>query len=138
MAEFNYLNSNSDFPKLGNVNVYKYDNDFDDDKGTTRILLNSEKAIKVFDKIKDKHKTKEIEVEKLVSNFYQMFNSIKYNSKRTKFFEDLNKKDIEAVLKTYFPNKAKNKIEKYSRVCLIKLGIYKPLLKLGKKIRRRD
>ena len=29
MPEFNYLNSNSDFPKIGNVNVYKYDNDFD-------------------------------------------------------------------------------------------------------------
>ena len=29
MAEFNYLNSNSDFPKIGNVNVYKYDNEFD-------------------------------------------------------------------------------------------------------------
>lgn len=29
MPNFNYLKSNSDFPNLGNVNVYKFDNEFD-------------------------------------------------------------------------------------------------------------
>ena len=32
MPEFNYLKSNSDFPNIGNVNVYKYDNDFNYDR----------------------------------------------------------------------------------------------------------
>ena len=32
MPDFNYLNTNSDFPKLGNVNTYKYDNEFNYDR----------------------------------------------------------------------------------------------------------
>lgn len=118
--------------------VEKFDKSFDDDIGTTRILLNSEKAIKIFNEIKDKHHVKEINVDNLVSNFHQMFNSIKYNSKRSEFFIDLNDKKIEEVMKKYFPNKLKNKLEKNGRIILMKMGIYKPLLKLGKKIRKRD
>ena len=32
MPDFNYLHTDSDFPKLGNVNTYKYDNDFNYDR----------------------------------------------------------------------------------------------------------
>ena len=67
-----------------------------------------------------------------------MFNAIKYNSRRNEFFEDLNTKNFEYIIKKYYPNSFKCKLEKYSRIFLIKLGIYKPLLKLGKKIRKRD
>lgn len=118
--------------------VGKYDESFDDDKGTTRILLNSDKAIKIFDIIKEKHNTKEVDVDKLVSNFYQMFNSVKSNKRREEFFNDLNNKEFELVMNKYFPNKLKCKLEKIGRVILIKSGIYKPIIKLGKKIRKRD
>ena len=67
-----------------------------------------------------------------------MFNSINYNSKRTEFFEDLKSKPMDDVIKKYFPNTIKCKAEKYARLFLIKIGVYKPLLKLGKKIRKRD
>lgn len=128
----------ADFTIWDCFEVEKYDEDFDDDKGTTRILINSDKAQKVFDSIKEKHKYKEVEVDKLVSNFHQMFNSIKYNVKRDEFFKDLQENDFEYIIKKYFPNTAKCKIEKNVRIALIKTGIYKPLLKLGKKIRKRD
>lgn len=128
----------ADFTIWDCFEVEKFEQSFDDDKGTTRILLNSEKAIEIFDTIKDKHNTKQVEVEKLVSNFHQMFNSIKYNSKRIEFFKELNEKQMYEIIKNYFPNTVKNKIEKYTRLLLIKIGVYKPLLKFGKKIRKRD
>ena len=118
--------------------IDKFDESFDDDKGTTRVLLNSDKAIKLFDIIKEKHNTKEIDVDKLVSNFYQMFNSVKYNKKRDEFFKDLNTKEINYVINKYFPNTLKCKIEKYARIILIRSGLYKPIIKLGKKVRKRD
>lgn len=127
----------ADFTIWDCFDVDKYDSTFDDDIGTTRILLNSEKAIKIFDEIKMKHSTKEVEVDFLVSNFHQMFNSAKYNSKRKEFFDDLKTEDFESIISKYFPNSFKCKIEKYARIALIKLRIYKPLIRLGKKIRKR-
>jgi len=128
----------ADFTIWDCFEVEKYDETFDDDKGTTRVLLNSEKAIEIFDIIKKKHNTKQIEVEKLISNFYQMFNSVKFNSRRDDFFKDLNEMKMNQIIEKYFPNKFKNKVEKNIRIFLIKTGIYKPLIKLGKKIRKRD
>jgi len=118
--------------------VDKYDESFDDDKGTTRVLINSTKGNELFNSIKDKHKVKEIEVNKIISNFHQMFYSIKYNPRREEFFKDLNNQSIDEVMKKYFPNNIKCKIEKYGRIVLIKIGLYKPLIKFGRKIRKRD
>ncbi len=127
----------ADFTIWDCFNVDSYDNSFDDDLGTTRVLVNTKKSEEVFNAISKKHNTKEIEVDKLVNNFHQMFNSIKFNSRREEFFKDLNNEETNKVLNRYFPNKIKNKIEKLARVTLIKIGIYKPLIKLGKKIRKR-
>lgn len=127
----------ADFTIWDCFEVDVYDESFDDDLGTTRVLINSKKADGIFDDIKKLHKTKEIEVERLVNSFHQMFNSIKYNSKKEEFFNEINSKKTKEVLRKYFPNKLKNRIEKNARVGLIKMRIYKPLLKIGKKIRKR-
>ena len=137
-CHFKKQNHISDFTIWDCFDVDKYDKNFDDDIGTTRILINSQNGLDIFNMIKDKHKYKEVDIDELVNNFHQMFNVIKYNSKRNEFFEDLNAKDFEYIIRKYYPNSFKCKLEKYSRIFLIKLGIYKPLLKLGKKIRKRD
>lgn len=127
----------ADFTIWDCFDVNNYDKSFDDDLGTTRVLINTDKGLNIFNDLATKHRTKEIETDKLVNNFHQMFNPIKYNSSRNDFFEDLNNKDVNVVIKKYFPNKFKNKIEKYSRLFLIKIGLYSPLIKIGKKIRKR-
>lgn len=127
----------ADFTIWDCFDVDKYDELFNDDLGTTRVLINTDIGEKVFEEIKKVHNVKEIEVDKLVNNFYQMFNSIKYNSKRDNFFRELGSNECTEVLNKYFPNKFKNKVEKYTRLLLIKLGLYSPLIKLGKKIRKR-
>lgn len=128
----------ADFTIWDCFNVYNYDKSFNDDIGTTRVLLNSKNSIKIFEELDKIHKAKEIEVYRLVNNFHQMFNSIKYNSKRKEFFKDLNNRDCKEVLKIYFPNKLKNKIEKYGRLLLIKSGGYSVIIEIGKKLRKRE
>lgn len=137
-CHFKKQNHISDLTIWDCFDVEKYDKKFDDDMGTTKVMVNTEKGNKIFDAIKTNHKYKEVEIKDLVNNFHQMFNSIKYNPKRNTFFKDLNKEDFEIVINKYFPNTIKCKIEKYMRIFLIKINLYKPLLNLGKKIRKRD
>ena len=137
-CHFKKQNHISDLTIWDCFDVDKYDESFDDDLGTTRVMINTEKGNKIFDAIKKKHKYKEVEINKLVNNFHQMFNSIKYNSRRNEFFKDLNNEEFDTVINKYFQNSTKCKIEKYLRIFLIKVKLYKPLLNLGKKIRKRD
>ena len=127
----------SDFTIWDCFDVDNYDESFNDDLGTTRVLINTTNGISIFDKLSKLHNVKEINVDKLVNNFHQMFNPIKFNSKRNDFFHDLNSNDVHEVLKKYFPNKIKNKLEKNGRLILIKTGCYSKIIKIGKKIRKR-
>jgi len=128
----------ADFTIWDCFDVDKYDESFNDDMGTTRVLINTKIASNIFRELSKNHKVKKVIVNKLINGFHQMFNSIKYNSNRENFFYELNNKECKEVLNKYFPNKFKNKLEKYLRIILIKLGIYTPILKMGKKIRKRD
>lgn len=128
---------NADFTIWDCFDVDNYDESFNDDIGTTRVLVNTKKATEMFDELAKLHNTKQIETDKLVNNFHQMFNSIKYNSNRDDFFEDLNTEESNYVLNKYFPNKIKNKLEKYGRLFLIKSGGYSKIIKIGKKLRKR-
>ena len=110
----------------------------DDDKGTTRILANSEKGKFIIEELGKNNTLEEITYEQATKGFLAMFQPVKMNPKRDAFFKDLNTLSEKEVFEKYFPNTMKCKIEKYARIFLIKLGIYKPLLNLGKKVRKRD
>lgn len=128
---------NSDFSIWDCFEVEKFDEEYNDDKGTTRILINSKKAMDIINEIKNIHKLKMIDVELLTKNFYQLENSVKLPKNREQFFEDLNNLEFEKLIKKYFPNTLKCRLEKNIRIILIKTKIYKPILKLGKKFRNR-
>lgn len=136
-CKFKKDNRESDITIWDCFEVEKYNKDFDDDKGTTRLLTNSQKGYNIIKELKDNNNIKEITVHEALNEFNHVYNRVRKNTKRNQFFEDLKNKEIEDVLDKYFPNTIKCKIEKYSRLFLIKLGIYKPLLKLGKRIRKR-
>lgn len=127
----------ADFTIWDCFDVDNYDESFNDDLGTTRVLVNSKIGLEIIEHLSQKHTIKEIEVDKLVNNFHQMFNSIRFNSNRTNFFKDLNDMDVNIVLKDYFPNKIKNRLEKAGRLLLIKTNLYSKIIKIGKKIRKR-
>lgn len=137
-CSFKKQNRESDITIWDCFEVEKYDKSFDDDKGTTRILTNSNNGYKIIQQLSSKHTMKEVKVENAVKGFLAMFQPIKNNSRREEFFNDVQQLSEEELFKKYFPNNIKVKIERIARKVLLKTGVYKPILNLGKMIRKRD
>ena len=137
-CKFKKQNRESDITIWDCFDVEKYNKKLDDDKGTTRVLTNSKKGDEVIKNISLNNIVEEIDVEKATKGFLAMFQSVKYNAKREEFFKDCNKLTNEELFNKYFPYTFKVKAEKYGRLILLKTGMYKKILNLGKKIRKRD
>ncbi len=105
----------------------KFDKSFDDNKGTTRILLHTKKAIEIFNEIKERYNYKEIDVANLVADSKEMKNGIEENAKRKQFFKDINELDEIEVFEKYFPNTIKVKFEKIARRIFIRFKFYKKI-----------
>lgn len=88
--------------------------EFDDDKGTSLILLKSLKGRKILDSIIEKIDIIETDLDYAVKNNPSIIKSVNYNKKRSKFFKKIQCNDLEsAIEKTYkvtFADKCINKI----------------------------
>lgn len=137
-CKFKKLNRESDITLWDCFNVEKYNPKLDDDKGTTRILTNTSKGKKFVDELSETHKLEEIDVSLATENFLAMFQPIKYNSSRNSFLKDANELEEKELFSKYFSDNIKVKFERIARKILLKTGVYKKILYLGKKIRKRD
>lgn len=77
---------NSDFTIWDCFPSYKYDKSFDERKGTTRVLIHSEKGKKLFANIKNCFKYCEVSSDDVVQNVTEMVESPTFHSKRVEFF----------------------------------------------------
>ena len=114
-------------------NINEIDKTFDDDKGTTRILVQSQKGYEILNNF-DNVKLKEIELKKAVNKVREMTNSVKYNSKRNDFFEDANKLSEKELFNKYFPINLKTKINSAIRKFLSITGMYSSIKSMAKKV----
>lgn len=137
-CKFKKLHRESDITIWDCFDVEKYNKDFDDDKGTNRILTHTEKGEALIKELNKTNRAEEIDVEKATKGFLAIFQPVKKNDKRSQFFEDANKLSEEELFNKYFADTLKIKLERYGRMALLKTGLYKPVLSLGKKIRKRD
>ncbi len=115
-------------------NVSDIDRSFDDDKGTTRLLVQSEKGQKIFEKLNNVS-VKEIDTKIAVNKVKEMTNSVYYNPNRKSFFENINS-SAENIEK-YFPNNLKTKLNSFIRKFLSLTGLYTSVKKVAKKILRK-
>lgn len=137
-CKFKKQNRESDITIWDCFEVEKYNKKLDDDKGTTRVLTNTVKGKKIIEELAKDNIVEEISIDKAVNGFFAMFQSVKYNDKREEFFKDCNNLSNEELFDKYFPYTLKVKTEKYARLFLLKTGMYKKILNIGKKIRKRD
>lgn len=137
-CKFKKLHRESDITIWDCFDVEKYNKEFDDDKGTNRILTHTEKGYNIIKEITKQNKAEEIDVEKATAGFLAIFKSVKKNDKREQFFEDVNNLNEEELFNKYFSDTLKIKLERYGRMILQKTKLYKPILNIGKKIRKRD
>ena len=112
-------------------NISEIDKTFDDDIGTTRLLVHSNKGLVLLNKL-DNIKIKEINLNIAIDKVSEMSDSVRYNSKRDAFFEDINKDYI--CIEKYFRNNMKTKINSSIRKILSITGLYVFVKKIAKKV----
>lgn len=137
-CKFKKLERESDITIWDCFEVEKYAPKLDDDKGTTRILANSEKGKKIIEELASQNEILQIGVKEATDGFLAMFQSVKMNAKREEFFKDANRLENKELFEKYFPNTLKVKVERVARTILVRTGIYKKILSIGKKFRKRD
>ena len=94
---------NSDFTIWDCFPSYRFDKSFDEKKGTTRVLVHSEKGKTIINAIGNNYMMAEINVNSAVTSVAEMVKSPEYNEKRNEFFEFYNAKPIDKTLNKYFP-----------------------------------
>lgn len=77
----------TDFSIWDCFDVYKFSKAFDNDKGVTRLLANTDKAIKILEAIKTDATIIEIPVDGAVQGVKEMFHSVSMSPRRDDFFK---------------------------------------------------
>ena len=125
----------TDFSIWDCFDVYKFSKDFDNDKGVTRLLVNTDKGLHIIESLKDDALIMEIPVDKAVCGVKEMFHSVKKNPKRRAFFSQIS--DFQQTgggnpLQEFFPITKRTMAEKYFRTITCKLGLYSIIKRLAK------
>lgn len=88
-----------------------------DDKGTSLVIVNTEKGQKLYDAIKDKMIYKEVDFEESIKYNTSMYKSVEKNKSRDKFFENLDKLEFDELVKKYAPVKKPSFVRRVLRKC---------------------
>lgn len=89
--------------------IEKIDPSMDQDKGTSLVMVNSDKGQKLFDSIKDKIEWKQFTMDDAKTGNPALHNSIHTSlPNRENFFNDLDKTPFETVAAKYFPKPSYN------------------------------
>ena len=114
----------SDFTIFDCWSISQFDNTMDDDKGTTNVLVHTEKGKHIFNEIKNKVNYCYIDVNEAISLDGKMvLNSATPNEHRDEFFNDLDDLSLKELMNKFFPMSIKDKIKYTSKPILYKLGI---------------
>lgn len=81
--------------------VEYYLDDFDDDKGTSAVIINSEKGDKCFSSIRDNILTKETDVSVIIETNYCYIHSVNIPRSRKYLFKQMRKKDFNVAYKKF-------------------------------------
>lgn len=95
-----------------------------DGKGTTRILVQSEKGAEIMKQVADNLNLIPVEADKLTEGVREMFHSVPMNPRRNLFFEDMNAMEPEAFFRKWFPMTWKVRLNSFVRLTCHRLGIY--------------
>ena len=95
-----------------------------DSKGTTRVLVHTDKGRMILDSVKNDLRIVYIDPDRLVEGVREMFHSVPMNPKRAVFFKDFNDMQPTDFFNKWFPLTYKVRINSFVRLACHKLGIY--------------
>lgn len=97
------------FPQASDITLADFwgiediDSEMDQDKGTSLVMIHSDKGLRLFNLIKNNIKWREFSLEEAKRNNPAFYSSLKMNnSNRQAFFEALNREPFDVVAKTFF------------------------------------
>lgn len=131
-----------EFPKSADITLADFwgieniDKSLDEDKGTSMILINSQRGHNLFEKIKEEINYKEIKSENIFRQNACVSSSVKQTEASKNVFQNIDKINYEKLSKKYFPKpKIMERIKLkliYGRSFLIIRKILKPIYKILK------
>lgn len=93
-----------------------------DNKGTSAILIHSDKGKKIFEDIKKNIVYKQVKYEDIILNNNAYYESVKENKNRKKFFENFDNYSMDSLCKKYcspsIKTRIKNKIKRIAKKIL--------------------
>lgn len=103
-----------------------FDASFDDDRGTSSVLVNTIKGRKLLQEMIYDGRIRfcRVEPSDLVVGNRELIQSIKKSSCRDAFMEDAKVLEASKLFQKYFPNDTKARIREYMRCVLLKTGMY--------------
>lgn len=122
----------TDFSIWDCFDVYKFSKAFDNDKGVTRLLVNTDKALSIMDEMKTDAAIMEIPVDAAVDGVKEMFHSVNMSPRRQSFFNVIATNGGGSALCAFFPTTKRTVAEKYFRIITCKLGIYSIIKRFAK------
>ena len=126
----------TDFTIWDCFDVRKFSKKFDNDKGVTRILANTDKANQILSEMNQVARILEIPVGEAVSGVKEMLYSVNMNPRREAFFKECAGDFLGGgkILQKYFPVSTRAILEKNFRVVCCKLGVYSLIKRFAKSI----
>lgn len=100
-CHFKKLKRKSDVTIADFWGINDVDPEFNDEKGASIMLVNSEKGKSIFEKIKDNIEWAKVNMEDVIKYNSPICKSVDYNDKREEFFEDLENKDFEFLIEKF-------------------------------------
>ena len=127
-CHFKTANRTSDFTLFDCWDVNLFNSEMDDDKGTTVLLVQSEKGKRLFGALSNTWKFHKVDPEVVIRNDGDMIlASAKKNPRRCEFFNDLDIMDLKALDKKYFPKTLKTILVQVMKPILYKMNMLNKL-----------
>lgn len=127
---FKGIDKVADFTLWDCFDICKYSREMDDDKGTTGVLVHSEKGMQLLEKISDVVICKELPVKDGMGKS-QLYQSAAVSPKRTAFMATYAEKGVKAAMEQFYPETIKTKLKWIGRVILTKTGLYTGIKRLN-------
>ena len=123
-CRFRKLHRESDFTIWDCFHPGSFSKETDNDKGTTRILVHTEKGQSILEAIRDELTLIEVPPERLIRGSAELLESVPAGLNREAFLADAGHMDGYALFEQYFPETMKVRLLRIIRTSCLKLGIY--------------
>lgn len=100
-CKFKEINRESDFTLADFWGIENIKINLNDDKGVSLVILNTDKAKEIFNKIKKKTFFEKVDIYEAIKYNSAMIKSVSKNSNREKFFSNLELKSLKSLSKKY-------------------------------------